>query len=48
MCLPSYFHDEADCHTGVLVSAAESVDNIQFLAGKFLLCYLLNSSPSLL
>ena len=48
MCLPSYFYDETDCHTGILVCAAECVNNEQSLVGKFLLSQFLNSLPCFL
>ena len=35
VCLPCYFHDEADGQTGVDVRAAEGIDNIEGLVGKF-------------
>ncbi|TAT59057.1 phosphoenolpyruvate carboxykinase (ATP), partial [Enterobacter cloacae] len=36
MCLPGHFGDKTHGKTGVGVSAAESVDNEQTLAGKLL------------
>ena len=48
MCLPSYFHDEADCHSGVLVSAAESINYEKSLSGKFLKSELLAGFPCFL
>ncbi len=43
--LPCNFHDEADCHAGVLVGAAESVHNEEPLAGELLLSQVLYDSP---
>ncbi len=34
VCLPCHFHDEAHCHAGVGVGAAETVDNIEFLVAE--------------
>ncbi len=45
MSLPCHFHDEAHCHTGVLVGTAEAVNNIKFLAGKFFYGEFLNGFP---
>ena len=38
MCLPCYFHDETDSHTGIFVSAAECVNYEQSLVGQLFLC----------
>ena len=48
MCLPCNLHDEADSHSGVLVGAAEAIDNIELLVGELLLCDLLDSGPCFL
>ena len=48
MCLPSYFNDKTDCHTSVLVCAAECIYNVKFLVGQLFLSDLFNSLPSLL
>ena len=45
VCLPGHFHDEANGHAGILVSAAESVNNEQALVAQFLLGDILNGSP---
>ncbi len=47
MSLPCYLHDEADSHTCILVGTAETVDNIEFLAGQLVDGDFLNSSPGL-
>ena len=47
MCLPCDFHDETDLHAGVLVGSAESVDNVELLAGELLLGELLAGVPCL-
>ena len=46
VCLPGHLHDEADSHAGVLVGAAESIDNEQALVAQLLLGDVLNGSPS--
>ena len=48
VCLPGHFHDEANGHAGILVSAAESVNNEQALVAQFLLGDILNGSPGAL
>ena len=48
MCLPSYFHDETNCHTCVCICSAETIDDIQLLVRKLLLSNILNCLPSLL
>ena len=45
--LPCHFHDEAYSQTGVLVGAAESVDNIQGLVGQLLVGDSLQGVPGL-
>ena len=47
VCLPSHLHDEADLHAGVLVRAAEAVDDIELLARELLLSQLLEGVPRL-
>ena len=46
VCLPGHLHDEADSHAGVLVGAAEGIDNEQALVAQLLLGDVLNGSPS--
>ena len=46
VCLPGHLDDEADGHAGILVSAAESIDDEQALVAQLLLGDVLNSSPS--
>ena len=46
--LPCDLHDEADGHAGVLVCAAEGIDDIQLLAAQLLDGDLLNGLPGLL
>ena len=48
MCLPSYLDDETDCHTGILVCATESINNIQLLVRKLLDCQLFYGFPCFL
>jgi len=48
MSLPGHFHDEADGHAGVLVGAAEGVDDEQALAGELLLGQGFDGRPGLL
>ena len=48
MSLPRHLDDEADCHSGVFVCAAESVHDVKLLAGKLVNSYLLNGFPGLL
>ena len=36
MCLPGNFHDETHGNAGVLVGAAEGIDNIELFVGEFL------------
>ena len=45
MCLPSYFYDETDSHTGIFVCAAECINYEQSLIGKLFLCDFLNGCP---
>ena len=47
VCLPSYFNDEANSKTSVLVSTAETVNNEKTLVRKFLLGKILHHVPSL-
>jgi hypothetical protein len=46
VCLPGHFHDEADSHAGILVGAAESINNKQALVAQLFLGDILNGSPS--
>ena len=48
MRLPCHFHDKADSHAGVLVRAAESVDDIKLFVGQFLYGEFLYRIPRLL
>ena len=48
MSLPCNLDDEADCHAGILVCAAETIDDEQSLSGQLLLRDLLDSLPGLL
>ena len=48
MCLPSYFHDETDSHSGIFVSAAESIYYEKSLAGKLFDSEFLTSIPCFL
>ena len=45
--LPCHFHDEADGHAGVLVCAAETVDNEEGLVREFFDCEFLACFPGL-
>ena len=46
VCLPSYFNDEANSKTSVLVSTAETVNNEETLVRKLLLGKISNNFPS--
>ena len=46
MSLPGNFHNEANCHAGIFVCAAETVYYIKFLAGKLVKSQRLASGPS--
>ena len=48
MCLPCNLHNETDLHTGVLVGAAETIDNEESLARELLYCKILEVLPVLL
>ena len=48
MCLPCYFNDETDCHTGIFVCTAKCIHNVQFLIGKFFLSEFLDCLPCFL
>ena len=48
VCLPGHLHDEADSHAGVLVGAAESIDDEQALVAQLLLSDVLHGRPGLL
>ena len=48
VCLPGHLHDEADSHAGVLVGAAEGIDNEQALVAQLLLGDVLHGRPGLL
>ena len=45
--LPCHFHDEANGQTGILVGAAESVNNVEGLVGKLFVGDFLQSVPCL-
>ena len=48
VCLPGNFHDETDCHAGVLVGAAVGIHYIKLLAGQLFDSDVLKCSPVLL
>ena len=48
VCLPCDLNDEADCHAGVLVGAAECIYDIELLAGELFPCDVLEDRPVLL
>ena len=48
VCLPCNFHNEAHCHAGILIGAAESVHNEEPLAGELLSGQILYGSPDFL
>jgi len=48
VCLPGHLHDETDSHAGVLVGAAEGIDDEQALVAQLLLGDVLHGRPGLL
>ena len=48
MCLPCNFHNETNCHAGILVSTAEAIYHIKLLIGELLLGNFLYGSPCFL
>ena len=47
MSLPCHLHNESDGHARILVGTAESIYNIELLAGQFVDCNFLNRFPGL-
>ncbi len=47
VCLPGYFHNEADSHTCIFICTAECINYIELLVGEFFKSQLLQLSPVL-